>query len=58
MFKSLSIRQKFFGFGGLMAAVALIIGAIGYWGISRQSQRARRAWSSPRSRCATTWKAT
>jgi methyl-accepting chemotaxis protein len=36
MLKSLSIRQKFYGFGGLMAAVALIIGAIGYWGISRQ----------------------
>ena len=37
MFNALSIRKKFFGFGGLMAAVALIIGAIGYWGISRQS---------------------
>ena len=36
MFNALSIRQKFFGFGGLMAAVALIIGAIGYWGITRQ----------------------
>jgi methyl-accepting chemotaxis protein len=36
MLKSLSIRKKFYGFGGLMAAVALIIGAIGYWGISRQ----------------------
>jgi methyl-accepting chemotaxis protein len=33
----MSIRHKFFGFGGLMAAVALIIGAIGYWGITRQS---------------------
>jgi hypothetical protein len=29
MLKSLSIRQKFFGFGGLMAAVAFVIGAIG-----------------------------
>jgi methyl-accepting chemotaxis protein len=38
MFKALSIRKKFFGFGGLMAAVALIIGAIGYWGITRQGQ--------------------
>ena len=37
MLKSMSIRQKFYGFGGLMAAVALTIGAIGYWGISRQS---------------------
>ena len=36
MFNALSIRKKFFGFGGLMAAVALIIGAFGYWGISRQ----------------------
>jgi methyl-accepting chemotaxis protein len=36
MFNALSIRKKFFGFGGLMAAVALIIGAIGYWGIARQ----------------------
>jgi methyl-accepting chemotaxis protein len=36
MFRSMSIRHKFFGFGGLMAAVALIIGAIGYWGIMRQ----------------------
>jgi methyl-accepting chemotaxis protein len=36
MFNALSIRKKFFGFGGLMAAVALIIGAIGYWGITRQ----------------------
>src|SRR5688572_29208775 len=38
MFNALSIRKKFFGFGGLMAAVALIIGAIGYWGITRQGQ--------------------
>src|SRR6185369_15672614 len=37
MLKSMSIRQKFYGFGGLMAAVALIIGAIGYWGITRQT---------------------
>src|SRR5688572_11418928 len=37
MLKSISIRQKFFGFGGLMAVVALFIGAIGYWGISRQT---------------------
>jgi methyl-accepting chemotaxis protein len=37
MFNALSIRKKFYGFGGLMAAVALIIGAIGYWGISRQN---------------------
>ncbi|WP_119302622.1 methyl-accepting chemotaxis protein [Dongia deserti] len=37
MFKSLTIRRKFYGFGGLMAAIALFIGAIGYWGISRQS---------------------
>jgi methyl-accepting chemotaxis protein len=36
MFNALSIRKKFYGFGGLMAAVALIIGAIGYWGIARQ----------------------
>jgi methyl-accepting chemotaxis protein len=36
MFNALSLRKKFYGFGGLMAAVALIIGAIGYWGISRQ----------------------
>ena len=36
MFNTLSIRKKFYGFGGLMAAVALIIGAIGYWGIARQ----------------------
>ena len=28
---------KVFGFGGLMAVVALIIGAIGYWGMSRQA---------------------
>ena len=38
MFNSLSIRRKFFGFGGLMAAIALAIGAIGYWGISRQGE--------------------
>src|SRR5262249_16868299 len=38
MFNSLSIRRKFFGFGGLMAAVALAIRALGYWGISRQSE--------------------
>jgi methyl-accepting chemotaxis protein len=37
MFNALSIRKKFFGFGGLMVAVALIIGAIGYWGVSRQN---------------------
>ena len=37
MFNALSLRKKFYGFGGLMAAVALIIGAIGYWGISRQN---------------------
>src|SRR5688500_11124656 len=36
MFNALSIRKKFYGFGGLMAAVALIIGTIGYWGIARQ----------------------
>src|ERR1051325_9358834 len=36
MFKSLSIRQKFFGFGGLMAVAAFLIGAIGYWGIVSQ----------------------
>jgi methyl-accepting chemotaxis protein len=36
MFNSLSIRKKFYGFGGLMAAVALVIGVIGYWGIARQ----------------------
>src|SRR5919106_5180406 len=36
MFNALSIRKKFYGFGGLMAAVAVIIGAIGYWGIARQ----------------------
>src|ERR1044071_8474810 len=33
MFNSMSIRQKFFGFGGLMAIAAFVIGAIGYWGI-------------------------
>ncbi|HJT12261.1 MAG TPA: methyl-accepting chemotaxis protein [Dongiaceae bacterium] len=38
MFNALSIRKKFYGFGGLMAAVALIIGAIGYWGTTRQAQ--------------------
>jgi methyl-accepting chemotaxis protein len=37
MFRAISLRQKFIGFGGLMAAVALIIGAIGYWGIARQT---------------------
>src|SRR4030095_16632016 len=37
MLKSMSSRAKFYGFGGLMAAVALIIGAIGYWGMTRQS---------------------
>src|SRR5687767_11002829 len=37
MFKSMSIRQKFIAFGGLVAAIALTIGAIGYWGISRQT---------------------
>jgi methyl-accepting chemotaxis protein len=37
MLSSFSIRQKFFGFGGLMAVAALVIGAIGYWGISRQT---------------------
>ena len=42
MFNALSIRKKFFGFGGLMAAVALIIGAFGYWGISRQGSELDR----------------
>jgi methyl-accepting chemotaxis protein len=37
MFNALSIRKKFYGFGGLMAAVALMIGAIGYWGTARQA---------------------
>src|SRR3954464_14796053 len=37
MLRSMSIRQKFFGFGGLMAVVALVIGAIGYWGIVSQA---------------------
>ncbi|HWA46895.1 MAG TPA: methyl-accepting chemotaxis protein [Dongiaceae bacterium] len=37
MFKSMSIRQKFIAFGGLVAVIALTIGAIGYWGISRQT---------------------
>src|SRR5262245_40347003 len=37
MFNALSIRKKFYGFGGLMAAVALTIGAIGYWGIVSQA---------------------
>jgi methyl-accepting chemotaxis protein len=37
MFNALSLRKKFYGFGGLMAAVALIIGAIGYSSISRQA---------------------
>jgi methyl-accepting chemotaxis protein len=37
MFNTLSLRKKFYGFGGLMAAVALIIGAIGYWGTTRQA---------------------
>ncbi|HEY3149096.1 MAG TPA: methyl-accepting chemotaxis protein, partial [Dongiaceae bacterium] len=38
MFKSMSIRQKFFGFGGLMAAAAFAIGAIGYWGIVSEAE--------------------
>jgi methyl-accepting chemotaxis protein len=33
----MSIRRKFYGFGGLMAVVALMIGAIGYWGIVSQA---------------------
>jgi methyl-accepting chemotaxis protein len=37
MLKSMSIRKKFIAFGGLMAAIALLIGAIGYWGIGRQT---------------------
>src|ERR1044071_672088 len=37
MFNSMSIRQKFFGFGGLMAIAAFVIGAIGYWGIVSQA---------------------
>jgi methyl-accepting chemotaxis protein len=37
MFRSTSLRQKFIGFGVLVAAVALIIGAIGYWGIAGQT---------------------
>jgi len=37
MLKSMSIRRKFVAFGGLMALIALIIGAIGYWGIARQT---------------------
>src|SRR5262245_31837170 len=37
MLKSMSIRQKFIAFGGLVAVIALAIGAIGYWGISRQT---------------------
>jgi len=37
MLKSMSIRQKFIAFGGLIAAIALTIGAIGYWGIVRQT---------------------
>ena len=37
MLKSMSIRQKFFGFGGLMAIAAFIVGAIGYWGIVSQA---------------------
>ncbi|HEY1386254.1 MAG TPA: methyl-accepting chemotaxis protein [Dongiaceae bacterium] len=39
MFKSMSIRQKFFGFGGLMAVAAFVIGAIGYWGIVSQAAK-------------------
>src|SRR5262245_21972509 len=37
MLRSMSIRQKFFGFGGLIAAVALLIGGIGVWGTARQA---------------------
>jgi methyl-accepting chemotaxis protein len=36
MFRSWSIRRKLYGFGGLMAAIVLVIGAIGWWGIARQ----------------------
>src|SRR5262245_52445748 len=39
MFNSMSIRQKFFGFGGAVVAVALSIGAIGYWGMSREADQ-------------------
>lgn len=38
MFRSMSIRQKFIAFGGLVAVIALTIGAIGYWGINRQTR--------------------
>ena len=38
MLKSMSIRQKFIAFGGLVAVIALTIGAIGYWGINRQTR--------------------
>jgi len=37
MMESISIRRKFYAFGASMAAAALLIGAIGYWGISRQT---------------------
>jgi methyl-accepting chemotaxis protein len=37
MLKSMSIRQKFLSFGGIMIAIALLIGSIGYWGIARQT---------------------
>jgi hypothetical protein len=37
VFASMSIRRKFFGFGGFLAVAALLIGAIGCWGIIRQT---------------------
>ncbi|MEZ5833003.1 MAG: HAMP domain-containing methyl-accepting chemotaxis protein [Dongiaceae bacterium] len=37
MLKTMSIRQKLYAFGGLIAVLALAIGAIGYWGTTRQA---------------------
>ncbi|MGH6890684.1 MAG: methyl-accepting chemotaxis protein [Dongiaceae bacterium] len=37
MLESMSIRRTFVGFGGLMVAIALMISAISYWGIARQT---------------------
>src|ERR1700752_1602134 len=37
MWNMLTIRRKFYAFGGLMATVALAIGAIGYWGVAREA---------------------
>ena len=37
MWNMLTIRRKFYAFGGLMATVALAIGAMGYWGVAREA---------------------